>query len=150
MAFLECVAWRRPMIGRAIAHVDEDLRGLYGVRHEYLYDRLEDENGQDFSRIRREEAARVLADVAQGGAKMRVVRDGLARDGREWLAEALGHRDALPAWRLRAFSAEEHGRRIAAIAAEVAEAKCGQVGWLDRQRVEEFFLGSCSREANAT
>jgi hypothetical protein len=148
MAFVECVAWRRPMLGRAIAHVDEDLRELYGVAHPYLYDRLEDERGRDFSQMAREEAASVLVDVRWGKARMRVVRDGVVKDARAWLAEALEHRQALAAGCLRAFSAEEHGRSIAAIAAEVAGETCGLQGWLDRGRVEEFFLRGCSLAVN--
>jgi hypothetical protein len=139
MAFVECVARQRPMLGRAIAHVDEDLRDLYGVEHRYLYDRLEDEKGLDFSLMEKDAAARLLVDVKQGKVQMRVWRHGIVRDAREWLAEALEHRQALPLGCLRDFSAAEHGQKISAIAAEVAEVECGSLGWLDRNRVEEFF-----------
>ena len=139
MVFVESVAWGRPMIGRAIPHVDQDLREVYGVRHPYLYDEIVDENGRDFSTLSMADAAKWIAAVREGKGSVRVVRHGVMRQAGEWLTEAMANRQAFDPRCLAAFDAMEHGRCLMRIVAEITDGEMGEVRYLNRQRMEEFF-----------
>lgn len=138
MAFLETIAWQRPLIGRAIPHIQENLQ-RHGIAHPHLYDRIE-VNGLDFASQSREDQTALIRHANHHPHQATILQRGHAFLARDWLEKTLTHpQPPLSLDLLQPFHPDHHAETIAAIASSLANSPAGSITHLDATTILRSF-----------
>ena len=141
MAFLESIAWQRPLLGRAIPHIQADLAEA-GIDHPYLYQALLSELFPeiDFPQLSIKDQQQVILSARTHPASVQVrLKNGRA-SASEWLSEVLQHRKSpLTTDQLHAFSPQRHGEMLRQLAEGLASAPESPCRYLDSNVIRKFF-----------
>lgn len=138
MAFLESIAWQRPLIGRAIPHIQENLAS-YHIAHPFLYDAIL-VDGIDFAKQTAVEQT-TLIQRAQSHPELVMIHLGNNfLDAQEWLQKALSpaHRP-LPLSLLDPFHPQRHAETISAIAQSLLHAPVSAISQLNAESIQRSF-----------
>lgn len=140
LAFLESIAWDRPLFGRALPHVRADLLE-YGIEHPDLYDRIGVSDG-DFASLDLWAKRRAIEQARHDPSQVWIEQAGEKMPARTWLRSVLTKRGStLDRSCLAPFSATAHAEKLAAIAAHLAAVHPGNIDFLDASVVKRAFDG---------
>ncbi len=138
MAFLESIAWQRPLIGRAIPHIQENLADA-GIVHPFLYEGIF-VDGIDFAKQTTAEKTRLLEHSRSHPEFIQVLLRNRLIDARQWLLEALSPtHQPLPISLLDPFHPKRHGESISLIAQNLQEAPESAISYLDAESIRRSF-----------
>lgn len=138
MAFLESIAWQRPLIGRAIPHIQENLADS-AIAHPYLYEGIF-VDGIDFAKQATAEKTRLLQHSRSQPESAQVLQGNKLIDAREWLQEALSPtHQPLPISLLDPFHPQRHAERISLIAQRLQDAPESVIFYLDAESIRRSF-----------
>jgi hypothetical protein len=138
MTFLESIAWQRPLIGRAIPHIQENLSEA-GIAHPFLYEGIF-VDGIDFVKQSTAEQTRLLQHARLQTESVQVLQNNKYIDARQWLHEALSPKhQALPLSLLEPFHPKRHGESISRIAQSLREAPESVISHLDADSIRRSF-----------
>jgi hypothetical protein len=138
MAFLEAIALQRPLIGRAIPHIQENLQ-RHGITHPHLYDRIK-VNGLDFASQSREDQTALIRHANHHPHQATILQRGHAFPARDWLEKTLTHPQThLSLDLLQPFHPDHHAETIASIATSLAHAPPGPIAHLDATIIRRAF-----------
>jgi hypothetical protein len=138
MIFLDAISWQRPLIGRSVAHITDDLTSHH-IHHPFLYDALH-VDGQDFGTASFEEKKRLWQLARAHPSKVSVVHQGHGVDARAWLAQALQlDHPPLPLASIEPFHPHCHAKTIATIAERLRKAPKGPISYLDHPHIARGF-----------
>jgi hypothetical protein len=141
MAFLESIAWQRPLLGRAIPHIQADLAEA-GIDHPYLYQALLSElfPGIDFPQLSIKDQQQVILSARTHPASVEVLLKNGRASASEWLSEVLQHRKTpLTTDQLHAFSPQRHGELLRQLAERLASKPASPCHYLDANAIRKFF-----------
>jgi len=138
MVFLESIAWQRPLIGRAIPHIQENL-ARHGIDHPFLYEGIVVDS-LEFSRQAPTRQTELIRRAQQDPASVRIVKQNVFHDASSWLAKALSNeRQALPLSLLAPFHPSHHGEAILRIEQNLRDAPESHVSYLDADLICQSF-----------
>jgi len=138
MAFLESIAWQRPLIGRAIPHIQENL-ARYGIDHPLLYEGIV-VDCLEFSRQPPARQTELIQRAQQDPASVQIVKHHLCHDASSWLAKALSNEhQALPLSLLAPFHPRHHSEAIMRIAQNLRDAPESHISYLDADSICQSF-----------
>lgn len=138
MAFLEAIAWQRPLIGRAIPHIQENLQS-HGIAHPQLYDRIE-VNGLEFASQSREEQTNLIRHANLHPHQTSIIQRGRAFPARDWLVDTLSQMyPPLSLSLVAPFHPDQHAETIATIATSLTHAPAGSISHLDAAAILRAF-----------
>lgn len=138
MAFLESIAWQRPLIGRAIPHIQENL-AQHGIVHPFLYEGMMVDT-DEFSEQPMNTQIALLRSAIEHPASVRVIHNQTEIDASSWLATALApDRRALPLPLLEAFHPQHHTETIHQIATQLRDAPASTISQLDADSIRRSF-----------
>jgi glycosyltransferase involved in cell wall biosynthesis len=138
MAFLEAIAWQRPLLGRAIPHIQENLR-LHGIDHPFLYDRILIDS-HDFAALTPKTQADLIQRAKSDPNRVMIEQQQQRMLATEWLALALSpQHNALPLSLLKPFHPQQHAEQIISIVEQLKHNAPSAVMQLDVSIVERAF-----------
>ena len=138
MAFLESIAWQKPLIGRAIPHIEEHLSEA-GIAHPFLYEGIF-VDGIDFAKQPTAEQTRILQHARSQPESVQVLQRNKFIDARQWLQEALSPtHQPLPLSLLDPFHPQRHGESITRIAQSLRDAPESVISHLDADSIRRSF-----------
>ena len=139
MAFLEAIAWQRPLLGRAIRHIQENLR-LHGIDHPFLYDGILVDEIDFATQTPKKQAALIQRAKSEPSCVM-IEQHQQRMPATEWLALALSpQHQALPLSLLEPFHPRRHSEQIISIAEQLKKGVPSTVAQLDATIVERAFF----------
>jgi hypothetical protein len=138
MAFLESIAWQRPLIGRAIPHIQENLADA-SIVHPYLYESIFIDR-IDFAKQATSEQTRLLQHSRSHPESTLILRGNKLIDACEWLLDALSPtHQPLPLSLIDPFHPKRHGERISHIAQSLREAPESAISYLNADSIRRSF-----------
>lgn len=138
LAFLESIAWRRPLFGRALPHIREDLQ-RHGINHPFLYDRI-GRHDDDFAALTIPQKIQCLAAAIHQPESFWVECNGVKSAASAWLVNVLCQREcSLDASCLFDFSPQAHIEKIAQLAEHLAQVSPSPPRFLDAAVVKSCF-----------
>jgi glycosyltransferase involved in cell wall biosynthesis len=138
MAFLESIAWQRPLIGRAIPHIQENL-ARHGIDHPFLYEGIVVDS-LEFSRQPPARQAELIKRAQQDPASVQIVKQNVFHDASSWFTKALSNEhQALPLSLLAPFHPSHHGEAIMRIAQNLLDAPESHLSYLDADSICQSF-----------
>jgi hypothetical protein len=138
MAFLESIAWQRPLIGRAIPHIQENL-ALHGIDHPYLYESLLIDS-LDFSQQLTEMKTELVRQARKDPHSVKILKQNVFHDASSWLADALSPQNApLSPTLLAPFHPKQHGEAICRIAEKLKDTATSPISYLDADSIRLSF-----------
>lgn len=141
MAFLESIAWQRPLIGRAIPHIQENL-ARHGIHHPYLYEGIVMDS-LEFSAQAPARQTELIRQALQNPTSVKIIKQNVLYEARSWLAKALSpEHQALPTELLGPFHPQHHCDTIMRIAKHLRDAPQSAIKYLDVDSVRVSFPGS--------
>lgn len=138
MAFIEAIAWQRPLLGRAIPHIREAL-AAHGIHHPALYDRIEID-GIDFAAQSLPLQTQLISRALAHPAAVIIHQNNLALPASDWLTQALAlPQTPLPLDLIAPFHPAKHAHTVIAIARALAQAAASEVSALDAAMIRRAF-----------
>lgn len=141
MAFVEAIAWQRPLIGRAIPHISEHL-SRHGIRHPLLYDGILIDT-LEFSEQRSFAQTELLKIACEEPSRVRIIQGGESHDASNWLAKALSlDQRSLPLSLLDSFHPDLHAGMLRRIAETLSKAPASTVSQLHAESIRTAFFST--------
>jgi hypothetical protein len=138
MAFWEAIAWQRPLIGRAIPHIEEHLAD-HGIRHPHLYHGIFVDS-LEFSQQSVTVQTELLERAMQDPTRVQVRQGNRSVDAVSWLALALSpEHKPLPLSLLDPFHPDQHARAVDQIAQSLKNAAASDISQLDAEVIRLSF-----------
>jgi hypothetical protein len=138
MAFLEAIAWSRPLMGRAIPHIQENLQ-FHSIEHPHLYDRIE-VNGIDFATQPADQQEALIRLAHDHPHLATVIQRGHEFPACDWMARVLSEpHHPLSLSLISPFHPYLHAMTLASIAATLAHAPAGSIRHLDASTILRAF-----------
>ena len=141
MAYLESIAWQRPLLGRSIPHIKSDLEKM-GIDHPALYDSLFSTlfPGIDFPQLNIEQQKQVIRLAKENPQTIRVHVKGTSQPASDWLRENLQRRSCpISLDKIAPYSIEQHGEILRRIVEHLAKQPASPCLYLDPNVIREFF-----------
>lgn len=141
MAYLESIAWQRPLLGRSIPHVQSDLEVMH-IHHPDLYDSLHSDlfPDMDFPQLSIAQQQQVIRTALSHPQSIRVHVNGKSQTASKWLHEKLQRRNCpIPLEKIAPYSIEQHGEIICNIANHLALQPASYCRYLDPEVIRKFF-----------
>jgi hypothetical protein len=139
MAFVEAIAWQRPLIGRAIPHISEHL-SRHGIRHPLLYDGILIDT-LEFSEQSSSAQTELLKIACEEPSRVRIIQGGESHDAANWLAQALSRdQRSLPLSLLDSFHPDLHAGMLRRIAETLSKAPASTVSQLHAESIRTAFF----------
>lgn len=138
MAFLEAIAWSRPLMGRAIPHIQENLQ-FHGIEHPHLYDRIE-VNGIDFAAQTADQQEALIRLAYPSPHLVTIIQRGNEFTACHWLARVLSEtHHPLSLSLISPFHPYLHAMTLASISASLAHAPASSIHHLDASTILRAF-----------
>lgn len=138
MAFLESIAWQRPLIGRAIPHIQENL-ARYGIAHPYLYDSLLIDS-LEFSRQSLGTKTELIKRARRDPSSAVIIQGEIFYDACSWIAAALSNdHQPLPLSLIDSFHPQHHAEAVYRIAQRLKDAPASPLIYADADCVHRSF-----------
>ncbi len=138
MAFLESIAWQRPLIGRAIPHIQENL-ARYGIAHPYLYDSLLIDS-LEFSRQSLGTKTELIKRVRRDPSSAVIIQGENFYEACSWIAAALSNdHQPLPLSLIDSFHPQHHAEAVYRIAQRLKDAPASPLICADADCVHRSF-----------
>jgi len=138
MAFLESIAWQRPLIGRAIPHIQENL-AQHGIAHPYLYDSLLIDS-LEFSRQSLHTKTELIKRVRSDPSSAVIIQGNNFYEASSWIASALSNdHQPLPLSLVDSFHPQHHAEAVLRIAQQLKDAPASPLHYADADSVHRSF-----------
>lgn len=137
MAFIESIAWQRPLFGRAIPHIQENLNH-YGIVHPHLYERIE-VKGIDFAMQTPLRQQELILLAHKNPLQATITQGNKSYPARDWLEKTLHDRHPLPITLIKSFHPSLHAETLLSISASLAGATCDSISHLDATFIQRAF-----------
>jgi glycosyltransferase involved in cell wall biosynthesis len=138
MAFLESIAWQRPLIGRSIPHIRENL-ARHDIAHPFLYEQIR-VCGIDFANAPADEQTRLITHAVSHPREAEIIHHGTPMPAVNWLQHALSPaHQSLPLGLLDPFHPDRHINAVIAIAQHISAAPIGAITHLDTDMLHRAF-----------
>jgi hypothetical protein len=140
MSFLESIAWQRPMLGRAIPHIQYDL-AQQGIFHPFLYERIfsVENPSRDFAHLSPAAQENMIKEAIEKPENIMVEQHGLITPAATWLSAALANRDAIPLEKLIDYSPTHHGEKLQQIDELLMTKNASAIRYLDANAIRAAF-----------
>jgi hypothetical protein len=140
MSFLESIAWQRPMLGRAIPHIQKDL-AQQDIFHPFLYDRIFSAKNPalDFCQMSLSAQEAMIKEAIETPENIMVEQQGKITPAASWLHAALENRQAVSLERLSHYSPSFHGEMLRRIDEMLMTQAASPIRYLNADVVRKAF-----------